>query len=136
MSNVIDQGCKRDLTHALFYVTFNSGVGALAGHAFNMIHPVGGAIIGGTLAVTSLIVSSLLGVFLDKNSTAGKILIYVINFFASLGVSTLIANLAGYAITFSTCFWLSVAMIPVEFLTALALGLCARCFFGSEAEFV
>ena len=121
------------LLNGVFQIGFNSASGYLAGFAFGIVNPVGGAIFGATSAASSLLIS-LLAEKMGVNNTCAKVAITGASFIIGIGIAAAAATAAGFPITFMAGLGLTLTML----LTSLAIRMvtggmfcCSACVGGA-----
>ncbi len=102
--------------NSIYEIGVSTGAGALAGWAFGIIDPVGGAVFGASYALTR----TLANAFADKlcmGRTALRIAAWVVSFIASVSVGIFVATTAGFPLTVLG----SVGMLLAMLVTSIAV---------------
>lgn len=105
----------------LVYGAFYAATGALAGHLFSLVTPVGGAAFGAAMGIASAFAAAGLDRMFG-DSTNEKIVKYVGRFLLSIAAGVGAALAIGAKLTMINGIYLSILMIPVSFITVFALG--------------
>lgn len=96
-ANIITTPASQVL-NGIYNVGMNSAAGALAGYAFGLINPVGGAIFGAVSALSHSVATGLGARWLGDR-TCAKVAGWAISFVASIGAGVFVATAAGFPIT-------------------------------------
>jgi predicted anti-sigma-YlaC factor YlaD len=114
----IDNSFSKIVAEEIVYSAFNVATGALGAHLFTSIPPIVGGIFGltgSTYYITGRVLDKFFG-----NSSAEKIIKYVVKVFAAIMLTITLTSLAGYSVTIGNMFYLYLAMIPAGILTRIA----------------
>ncbi len=107
---------------AIAQVFGSAGIGALAGYAFGIINPVGGAVFGATSSLTSTLGNALAEQF-GANQTAVKTTLYALSFIASFAVGIAVTTAVGFPITVMGAVGLTLAMaVTTCFIQCVLIG--------------
>ncbi|MBS0604439.1 MAG: hypothetical protein JSS60_05295 [Verrucomicrobia bacterium] len=113
----------------IYEIGINAASGALAGYAFSLIDPIGGAIFGATSALSHTIATSLADRF-AFNQTAVKIAVWAVSFVASVGLGLLAATVAGFPLTVMGAVGMTLAMLVTSLVVRIVSGgmlCCSGC---------
>ena len=120
MSNIIDGYrdfiSKETVTRMLFHDAVKAGIGTVIGY-FCLTDPISGMLLGATTALGEDFSIPLWKSLLDMHDETGKVVFYVMRFFAGLAIGILLTSLTSYSIVFSTAFFFSIAMSATLFAT-------------------
>jgi hypothetical protein len=112
--------------NTVYNIGVSTGTGALAGWAFGIIHPVGGAIFGASYALTN----TFAHLFADKfcaDRTALKTAVWVISFMASISVGIFATTVAGFSLNLFS----GVGMVLAMIVTSIAAQAIPPCIAGA-----
>ena len=115
------------IVNSISRIGIGAGVGALAGYAFEIIDPVGGAIFGATAELV-VVIGDRLADKLCMNRTILKTAAYAVAFITSIGVGIFVTTAAGFPLTVTG----AVGIVLTSFVTsigiiALRIGACGLC---------
>lgn len=109
-------------------------IGALAGHIFSVISPLGGAIFGATSALASSVSGKLLEAALPKSdAVVVKIIKTVLPFIAGIAAAALVTSLCGFPITFVASLTLTGAIFLTQTIIFGVIACSGICCLGSIA---
>lgn len=114
-----------------YNIGLSATTGALAGWAFNIIAPAGGAVFGVAYGIASSLAGTLAN-YMNVNETATKTALRFLSFAASLAAAAFVTGLAGFPLTLVGAVGLSLAMIPSWFAVACSAGCIGACATGCQ----
>jgi len=108
-----------------YSVGITTASGALAGHLWKIIDPVGGAIFGASYGIAHQL-SGLLIEHLGLQTSAAKTAAFVIAFIASISAGFFAAGAAGFSIAVGSAIWMPIAMCVASVIVRLGIE-CLMC---------
>jgi hypothetical protein len=115
------------IVNGLDELTIGAASGALAGYAFKVIKPVGGAIFGLSATFAGAVADNLADRF-SLHHTAAKTAVWALSFIASLGAGILAATAAGFPITVLGAVGMTLAMIVTSISVRCVISCAESCF--------
>jgi len=116
-----------EVVTGLYQIGISAGAGALAGYAFSLIHPIGGAIFGATFAVVNSIGTSLANQF-GMNEEATKTALYAVSYIISTLAGAFATTTLGFPLTFLSGVVMTFGMI----ITTQIVEIAAKCIANAN----
>jgi hypothetical protein len=119
--------------NSIYEIGVSTGTGALAGWAFGIIDPVGGAVFGASHALTSTLVNAVADK-LNMDHTALKTAACAISFIASVSVGIFATTTAGFPLTVLGSLGMLVAMAVTSIgvrIVVKGAGCLSSCIAGA-----
>ena len=127
--------CVTTLGQGAFCIVANTGAGYIAGSAFSIINPIGGAIFGGSYALTSMVADGIMNaVGCNKvNNVALQIAKLVIANVLGAVAATFAVAAAGFPITFAAAAMLVGGMFAISMVITAVVACCICGCVGATA---
>ncbi len=98
------------IKEGVYAVGLSAGIGALAGYAFEIIHPVGGLVFGAASTLTIVIGRVILS-RIDEDNVALKVATYVGTVIASIAAGVIAVTALGFPLTVGSFILLTLGMV-------------------------
>lgn len=110
----------------IYEIGITAASGAIAGHWWTLVNPVGGAIFGATVAIANKITNALTHK-LDIRAPEAKVAAFAITFIAKMGLAFLVTTALGFPMTVSSLILMPLAMFAAGIVMRAGLACLQHC---------